>query len=50
MAEFTAVEYSGIALFADKIRQFDIMHNKQLRLNLDGENIYLPFNKPGGLR
>ena len=48
MVDFTAVEDSGIALFADKIRQFDIMHNKQLRILFDGENLYLPTESMAG--
>lgn len=48
MDDFTAVEDSGIVLFADKIRQFDVMHNKQLRILFDGENIYLPTESMAG--
>lgn len=48
MENFTVVEDSEIALFADKIRQFDIMHNQQFKIIFDGEKIYLPTDSMVG--
>lgn len=48
MEDFIVVEDSEIAFFAEKIKQFDIMHNKQFRILFDDEKIYLPTDSIAG--
>ena len=43
VSSFTAVEDSGIQLFSNKILLINRMHNEQLRIMFDGDNIYLPI-------
>ena len=43
LKSFSVIEDSGIQLFADKLDLLNQMHNENLRIMFDDENIYLPI-------